>query len=538
MESVALDLLRSARLLRFAFRCMVELVPGTRSETGRLLAYRRLRDAIEREGVTYVKIGQFLAMRFDLLPKPLCDELSRLFDGVAPVPFEQVHAVLKSEFDREPAEVFAHIERRPVAAASIAQVHEARTHDGRRVAVKILRPGINRTFAADMRIFRRIAWLADALHLTGSISLKMLVAEFAKWTLRELDFPLEARMADALGQVTGPGVQVPKIDWSRTGSKVLTMEFIEGVTLARVADLRRTGGDEAVRARIPGFDAKAALHHLASSMLHSVFDQGVFHGDLHPGNILVRADSIGLVDFGIVGTLAGHRRELLASYYERLLRGDIDGSFRLLAQMWTPTEAADTAGFEREVKAAISVWHRAIVDPDAPLAATHWGKSSDEIFHAARRAHYMMHLDMLLFFRTMGQLHASFLMLGVDFIPELRAFLVGRARRQVMRQFEPEAALERIAVAAGVRASLPPEICTFLRQAASARWQQRIQRLAQPPSRVASTRALALALISVAVAASASALHLEQHILVAGAGALTLAVLSLHFVWTLRSRAA
>lgn len=531
MRDRLLQFRRGARLLWFGIRCAVELLPHGRNGSRAAPSYRRLRALIEREGVTYVKIGQFLAMRFDILPASLCHELANLFEGVPPVPFDVARSVIESEFGRPLEQVFAEFRREPVAAASISQVHEGRNGEGKHVAIKILRPGIERIFAADMRVFRRIARLADWLGAAGSISLTMLVDEFARWTTRELDFTLEGRTADTLRRNAAPGVQIPAIDWTRTTRRVLTMEFLDGVSLGRVAELHRSGGDAAVSTVLPGFTAERALHNLASATLHGLFDQGFFHGDLHPGNVLLRSDStIGLVDFGIAGALPEQRREVLVGYYGHLLAGDIDRSFRFLAQMWTPTDDADPDVFSREVKEALRKWHRSISDPHAALVDTYWGASSDEVFLAARRAHYTMQMDMLLFFRAMAQLHACFLMLSVNFIGELREFLADHRRERLARGLAPDTGVEQL-----VRVSENSEALPRLAEIAHAAVLQSLSQLIRRTDRrrsfaTQSSRAVTLVFVVVSgsIAAGAAALDPVLQRVVVGASLATAVMLAAH----------
>ena len=206
MTDLFLDIYRSMLLfwviLKFSIGPVVRYMLRL-SQRGPSYAVR-IRLAMEELGMTYLKLGQFLAMRFDLLPIEVCRELNRLFEDVPPMAFEEVRSVVESELQGPLESFFPVFNRESIAAASVAQVHEAQTRTNERVAVKIQRPGIERIFAADMRNLRRIAVLADALNLLGTLSMTEGVDEFANYTRREMDFITEGKTADRLGENITP----------------------------------------------------------------------------------------------------------------------------------------------------------------------------------------------------------------------------------------------------------------------------------------------------------------------------------------------
>src|SRR5688500_13199023 len=230
-RETALDIRRAALPLWEGLKLVMSLL--LRRARGLPADYpKRVRRALERLGLTYLKLGQYLAMRLDLLPEELCEELSRLYEDVSPVGFGGVQATAEAELRGPLGQLFLSFKREPVAAASAAQVHEARTFSNERVAVKVQRPGIQPIFAADMRNLRRAAALADALGFSGTLSMKEIVGEFERWTARELDFLTEGRTAERLRHSATAHEVVPAIYWELTTSKVLTMQFVDGMSLA------------------------------------------------------------------------------------------------------------------------------------------------------------------------------------------------------------------------------------------------------------------------------------------------------------------
>jgi ubiquinone biosynthesis protein len=386
---------------------------------------KRIRQALERLGITYLKLGQYLAMRRDLLSEELCRELGQLYEAVSPLDFHEIRAVVEAELHGPLTQFFPVFDRNPVAAASVAQVHEARTRANERVAVKIQRPGIRQIFAADIRNLRRVAALADALGLVKMLSLEEVVVEFAKWTSREFDFLTEGRTADRLRQNATAHEVVPVIYWELTTPKVLTMQFIDGMSLAQIISLVRQGREDDVLARLPNLDLDQSGHHMADASLRQFFVHGFFHGDPHPGNVLILSNnSVAFVDFGIFGVLSEYHREILTGYIESLAVGNINEAFRYFSKLSTPTEQTDFRAFEQETMVSIRRWYEASKSPASTITDRQMGKYFGEMLGAVRRNHLRMGLDTLLFWRALSALDYSALSMSshFDMLYELRIF--------------------------------------------------------------------------------------------------------------------
>jgi ubiquinone biosynthesis protein len=283
----------------------------------------RLASALQRLGPAFIKLGQALSTRSDLIGEELANDLSGLRDNLPPFPTSIARATIREEFGAPIESLFSQFDDVPVAAASIAQVHQAVTIDGKKVAVKILRPGIEEAFERDLDLF---FWLADIMEqrMQGWRRLKprQIVKTFKESVFFELDLRFEAAAANELAENLKqhePGFRVPDIDWSLTSKRVLTAEWVEGIPLHDVKAIKRSG-----------FDTDVILGKAARSLFAQVFVDGFFHADLHPGNLFVdKNGDIVAVDFGIMGRLDWNSR----MYMAEILRGFLNGDYKHVAEM-------------------------------------------------------------------------------------------------------------------------------------------------------------------------------------------------------------
>jgi ubiquinone biosynthesis protein len=273
-------------------------------------------------GPAFIKLGQILATRADLLGEEIAEDLARLQDRLPPFPGAEARALIEAEFAAPLANRFAVFDETAIAAASIAQVHFAVTTEGREVAVKVLRPGIARAFARDLDLFR---WLAHLIERTQPALRRLkpveVVETLAQSVELEMDLRFEAAAASELAEnfADDPSFRVPRVDWQRTGRNVLTTERITGI---------RVDDREALLAA--GHSIGDLLRNAASAFFKQVFRDGFFHADPHPGNIFVAADgALALVDFGIMGRLDRQTRTYLAD----MLIGFLTGDYRQVAEV-------------------------------------------------------------------------------------------------------------------------------------------------------------------------------------------------------------
>jgi ubiquinone biosynthesis protein len=282
----------------------------------------RLARALASLGPGFVKLGQALSTRADIVGEEVAADLSRLQDRLDPFPAREAHATIEAELGRPMAELFEAFDDAPVAAASIAQVHFARTRDGRDVAVKILRPGVDRQFAEDIALFD---WLAR-LAIRVAPRLRRLrpvevVDTLAQTVAREMDLRLEAAAASEMAENFrgDPDLRVPEVDWSLTGRRVMATARVEGIPV-----------DERERLVEAGIDPDAVVAAAARVFFKMVFRDGFFHADMHPGNVFVAPDgALVAVDYGIVGRIDRPTRAWLAD----MLLGFLTGDYRAVAEV-------------------------------------------------------------------------------------------------------------------------------------------------------------------------------------------------------------
>jgi len=278
--------------------------------------------ALQEIGPPAIKLGQTLSTRPDLVGAQAADNLSRLQDDLPPAPFHAIKAAIEDAFEAPLEALFSSFDPKPVGAASIAQVHRATTTEGRDVAVKVLRPGIEQDFAKAIDTYE---WAAAQVEAMGGeaarLRPRMVVAYFKQWSARELDLQREAASASELKEnmVAEPGYHVPGIDWRRTARRVLTLEWLDGIKL--------NDRDALIEA---GHDCKALAAILVRSFLRQAIVDGFFHADLHHGNLFALPDGrIAVIDFGIMGRIDRQARVWLAE----ILYGLITGNYRRVAEI-------------------------------------------------------------------------------------------------------------------------------------------------------------------------------------------------------------
>ena len=307
----------------------------------------RLRVAFEQLGPTFIKLGQVLAARPDLVPESYVEELKKLQDNVHTLPFSVVKEVVEKELGRPLAEAFRSFEEVPIAAASIAQVHGAVLHSGENVVVKIQRPGIDVVINQDVALMDFLAQLLERYVPESRIfGPAVLVSEFFRTLKLELDFNIEAnnisRITENLKDFTD--VRVPKVSKEYSTKKILTLERFYGIPLTNVDEVRRRG-----------YDLKRLNEIGARAFFKTVVKDGIFHGDLHGGNIFVLEDGkLGLIDFGIVGRLSRRSRGQFAAMVLAIMTEDFEALCYQYAELGSAGPAVDFEGFQREVRNALA----------------------------------------------------------------------------------------------------------------------------------------------------------------------------------------
>jgi ubiquinone biosynthesis protein len=316
---------------------------------GGALGPQRLRDLLVRLGPLFVKIGQFLALRPDILPQEYCDELLQLVDQSPAESWETVHAILTTELGAPPEKIFRTIRRQPLAAGSIAQVHLARLRNGKTVAVKVQRPGLEQRIDKDLR---RVRWLMRAVDWSGVspfASPDEVVAELERWLRQELDFTRELRnqqrMYDAIRR--DDIVRVPRPYAHLSTARVLIGEYLPGLPLSKVMRHVREG-NQGILERYQ-LDTGILAERLIETALDQIFRIRFFHADMHPGNLIAMRDNvIGLVDFGLTDVLDPTVERRQADFLSAIYNDDVNGMYRAVAQVLIDGPRTNPESFRRD----------------------------------------------------------------------------------------------------------------------------------------------------------------------------------------------
>lgn len=302
---------------------------------------------LERMGPTYIKMGQLLSTRFDLLPPAYTEALTRLQDTVEPFPFEQVQEIVESELGARIKDLFATFDEEPLASASLGQVHRATTRSGRDVVVKVQRPDVRDTIRDDMSVLGKVTEVADKRTSVGrSYGLSQLLSQFRRSLVGELDYRREAKNLLRFVDLTRDYeyLVVPEPLLQLTTSRVLTMEHVEG---RKVTDLGPLA--------LMDIDARPMVEQLFRAYLRMILDDGVLHADPHPGNLLVTGDGrIALLDLGMVATVPARVQTQIVKLLLAISDGDGEECAQVLAEMGHPLEDYDAAAFRDEVAHLVS----------------------------------------------------------------------------------------------------------------------------------------------------------------------------------------
>lgn len=349
----------------------------------RLPAGARLRLLLEELGPTFIKLGQLLSLRPDLLPEEITSELSRLQYGAAPLPFRSLEPVLSDALGSRWRSLFRSVEEQPVASASIAQVHRAVTSEGRTVALKIQRPGIDEVIAADLAILKDLAGLLER-YLPGSRLYRPveLVEHFAKVLSLELDFGYEGRTMDLVRRNfhAERGIAVPEVIWPLCSEKLLVMEFVEGVRLSEPQAFAAAGVDTRQIAQVG-----------ARYVLTQIFEHGVYNADPHPANFVVRPDGVLVpLDFGMVGTLDDELKAALVDMLLAFVGKDPDKLMRVFFRLELLEETAQRTRLSGELGRLVNYYHH------MPVAQLSIGRLLLELSSIIRRFRITLPVDLAL----------------------------------------------------------------------------------------------------------------------------------------------
>jgi len=318
----------------------------------------QLRRRLEILGPTYIKLGQVLALRQDLLPPSVTDELKNLLDRLPVVPFDRYLELIEKDLGRPIASMYSWVDPIPTGSASIAQIHRATTLEGDSVILKVVKPGIPETLVRDALLLRMLGFFLQLI--LPRYRPRQMIREFVDYTSREVDLRREADNAESFAANFHdlPGVVFPRIYRQYSGKRVLTMEFFKGYKPSDPAAQELTDDE---RDRLVDLGA--------ASIIRMLFKDGFFHADLHPGNLIILPGPLlGFIDLGMVGRFDNDLRRTFLYYYYTLVMGDAEGAARYLSAIAQPGPGADPQGFRREVTEILLRWNRSSSFRDFSLA--------------------------------------------------------------------------------------------------------------------------------------------------------------------------
>ena len=396
------DLVRRVGVASVLERAGTLLHWGEAGRSSQLEPPQRLRQAFEELGPTFIKLGQMLSTRDDLLPPAWTEELARLRRSVAPVPFDDIEPVMRTALGAAPDEVFRDLEREPAGTASIAQVHRARLPDGRPVVLKVRRPGIEAKVEADLRILAHVAQLVDSeVPEARRYQPVRVVDEFRRSLARELDLAAEARNIERFERNfrDDPYVLIPHVYPQYTSSTMNVQERIDGIS-----------GEDREAVERAGLDTRLIARRGVDAVLKMILEDGFFHADPHPGNVIyLPGERIAMIDFGMAGRLSPERRGQIVDLLTGIARHDNEPILEVLLD-WAGDEAID------DDRLAADVGELVFDYADVPLKDLRVGSLIQRLTAVVREHGIVLPSDLTLMFKALISLEG----LGRRYDPEFR----------------------------------------------------------------------------------------------------------------------
>lgn len=442
------DLLQRLRVSRISWR---KIFIRQRPAFQDLSAPERLRLAFEELGPTFIKLGQLLSARPDILSAEFVKEFNKLQDRVQPFPFSQAKLLVETQLGHPLEHSFGSFEEEPLAAASLAQVHRAVTKQGEKVAVKVQRPGVEQVIDTDIRILRELAGLLER-HVPESRYYEpvAVVDEFARSIQRELDFLREARNIERFRKrfASDSTIYIPRVHWDLTTSKILTLEFIDGIKISDMEKLEAAG-----------LDRKRIATNGANLILKELFECHFFHADPHPGNLFVLPlDVIAPVDFGMMGVVDEEMAEKLAGVLIAVVKNDPDALADLLIQIGIVAAPMNRTAFKLELADFMDKYY------ELPLERLILKAIIDDLMAIARRHRLRFPPEFLLMARAlvMSQNVGSMLYPEFNLIEHARPYV----QKLMLRRLDPARVLKELSKTLGDTLSMlkaaPAEVSEIL----------------------------------------------------------------------------
>jgi ubiquinone biosynthesis protein len=465
-------------------------------ELARLPPPVQVRRSLEELGPTFVKFGQILASRADLFAPEWIAEFARLQSRVPAVPLALLRPQLVEDLGAEPESVFERFDAEPLAAASIAQAHRARLHDGTEVVVKVLRPGVHETIEADLRLLERAAVLVEQdWPALRPYRPRLLVREFGRSLRSELDLSTEGRNAEriAANLAAFPEVLVPRVHWQWTRPRLNVQDFVDGVP-----------GEDLERLEREGFDRRLLARRGARVIVKMIVEDGFFHADPHAGNLFyLPGNRIALIDFGMVGRLSARRRDDLLRLLLALVERRAEAVAEVLLDWTGGANGTRIATLEDDIETLVDRYH------GAPLAQIHLGQMLAEVTAVLRTHHLALPSDLALLIKAfvslegMGRALDPAFNVATEALPLLRTVLRRRYTPQALGRRGWRSLVDTV----GALGRLPSDLAQLLRHARRGRVQididvAELKSTGERIDRAASRLAIALVIAALIVGSS------------------------------------
>lgn len=412
-----------------------------------------LRSALEELGTTFIKLGQILSTRADLLPPDYLAELSKLQDSAPSVPFTAIREAIQKELGQHLEQIFLNFDPNPLAAASIGQAHAATLKDGTDVVVKIRRPGVIEQVDEDLRILKELAEaVTGRLAFADRYNIPSIVEEFSETLRAELDYVREAHNAERFAEnfADEPGLHIPRVYWETSTARVLTLERIRGTKISDVASLDKQG-----------IDRPALAKFATDVVLRMVCEDGFFHADPHPGNFFIESDgTIGLIDFGMVGILDEQTQDHLADLLIYINHQDPDRLVDVLLDLGVSKTRVNRASLRQDIQHLLSTYW------GLPLGELRITALLNDVFAAMRKNHLHLPANLSLLLKTVIMIEG----LGVQIDPDfhMATALDSYADRLIIRKYSPLKLIRNLGQASLDLAKFGTEMPQQLRRIVSA----------------------------------------------------------------------
>ncbi len=349
----------------------------------------RARETMEELGGAFIKLGQFLSLRSDFLPEKYIKEFQKLQDTVPPFTFNEAESIIKQELGKPIKDIFLKIEKTPIAAASIGQVHKAWLKNGKKVAIKVQRPHIEEKFKTDIDILYHVAHLLKKhYHKLGDFNIQEILEEFERYTKKELNYKLESRNIDSFHKIfhNDKNIKIPKVYQDLTTPKVLTMEYISGIKLSQWLKQNKN-----LKVR-----KKIAIN-LTDTILQQIFSNHLFHADPHPGNIVIQEkNKIALLDLGIVGKINSDLQENLENMFIAIVKPDREMLAQSMIDMGIVKDEVNLEKFKEDLSEHLGAYY------DISLGELNMSEYLSDIIQLGREYNIRFPVNLLLLVKTVA----------------------------------------------------------------------------------------------------------------------------------------